>query len=126
MLKLTVYVPATHLAQVKAALFGTGAGRVSKRYDQCAWQVLGEGQFRPRAGSRPFLGKAGTVERVPEYRVEMLVTKRDAPAVVHALKAAHPYEEPAYDLVRLATSPATLSGRKPRPKGSSPSRRSRS
>ena len=126
MLKLTVYVPASHLEPVKTALFAAGAGRCSDRYDCCAWQVLGEGQFRPRAGSRPFLGATDALARVAEYRVEMLVAERDAPAAVRALKAAHPYEAPAYDLVRLVTSPATSPGRTSRPKGPSPSRRSSS
>ena len=100
MYKLTVYVPADHVEAVKDALFAAGAGRYAA-YDRCAWQVLGEGQFRPLAGSRPFLGAAGRDERVPEYRVETIVPEAAAAAVLAALKAAHPYEEPAYDLVRI-------------------------
>jgi hypothetical protein len=104
MLKLTVYVPARHLAAVKRALFAAGAGRYP-RYDCCCWQVRGEGQFRPLAGSRPFVGARGTVKRVPEYRVEMLCPENRARAVVVALRRAHPYEEPAYDFVRLEDAP---------------------
>ena len=100
MYKLTVYIPASHVTQVKDALFGAGAGRYAN-YDCCAWQVLGEGQFRPLAGSHPYLGTPGELARVPEYRVEMLVPETVAPAALAALKAAHPYEEPAYDLVRV-------------------------
>ena len=103
MYKLTVYIPETHLEAVKAALFAAGAGRYAS-YDCCAWQVAGQGQFRPLAGSRPFLGTAGQVARVAEYRVEMIVPDAAAPAVLAALKAAHPYEEPAYDLVRILMS----------------------
>ena len=99
MLKLTVYVPATHVESVKDALFAAGAGRYAA-YDRCSWQVPGEGQFRPLAGSQPFLGRAGEVERVSEFRVETIVPEEAAAAVLAALKAAHPYEEPAYDLVR--------------------------
>jgi len=100
MYKLTVYVPATHVEQVKDALFAAGAGQYAG-YDCCAWQVLGEGQFRPLAGSRPFFGEPGRVERVPEYRVEMIVPEAAVAAVRFALKAAHPYEEPAWDLVAI-------------------------
>lgn len=100
MYKLTVYVPETHVEPVKNALFAAGAGRYAG-YDCCAWQVLGEGQFRPLAGSRPFLGAAGRVERVPEYRVEMIVPDEAVDAVRAALKGAHPYEEPAWDLVAI-------------------------
>lgn len=100
LLKLTVYVPATHLEIVKDAIFGAGAGRVGD-YDRCAWQVAGEGQFRPLAGASPFLGEVGREERVLEYRVETVLREADLHAVVAALKAAHPYETPAYDVVRV-------------------------
>ncbi|MFN3585926.1 MAG: NGG1p interacting factor NIF3 [Moraxellaceae bacterium] len=100
MLKITFYVPASHLEAVKAAMFAAGAGRIGA-YEACAWQVLGEGQFRPQAGSRPFIGREGEIEHVPEYRVEMVCADAVAPAAVAALKAAHPYETPAYDVVRV-------------------------
>jgi len=103
MFKLTVYIPESHLEQVKDALFAAGAGRYAN-YDCCAWQVLGQGQFRPLDGSKPFLGTANRIERVPEYRVEMIVQDGAVAAVLAALKAAHPYEEPAYDLVRIVTA----------------------
>ncbi len=100
MLKLTVYIPETHLEPVKTALFAAGAGGYP-RYDCCAWQVRGEGQFRPLAGSAPFVGQTGVITRVPEFRVEMLCHESCAGAAIAALRQAHPYEEPAYDFVRL-------------------------
>ena len=100
--KLTVYIPEAHLEQVKAALFDAGAGRYAN-YDCCAWQVLGQGQFRPLAGSQPFIGRANRVERLQEYRVEMIVPDDAIASVLAALKAAHPYEEPAFDLVAIRT-----------------------
>ncbi len=105
MLKLTVYIPRPHLEEVKAALFAAGAGRY-RNYDCCCWQVLGEGQFRPLQGSRPFLGETGAVERVEEYRVEMLCPEEKSAAVAEALRRAHPYEEPAYDFLALTNSDA--------------------
>jgi hypothetical protein len=99
--KLCFYVPASHLEAVKAAVFAAGAGRIGA-YDQCCWQVLGEGQFRPLAGSNPHLGVRDRLETVAEYRVEMVCAEACAPAVVAALRHAHPYEEPAFDLLRLA------------------------
>ena len=101
--KLTVYIPEAHVEPVKAALFAAGAGRYAN-YDCCAWQVLGQGQFRPLDGSKPFIGTANHIERVPEYRVEMIVTDDVVPAVLAALKASHPYEAPAYDLVQIRTA----------------------
>lgn len=100
MYKLTVYIPETHLEQVKAALFKAGAGHY-KGYDCCCWQVLGQGQFRPLPGSAPFAGKDGSLEVVPEYRVEMVCADDRRGAVVAALRASHPYEVPAFDLLRV-------------------------
>ena len=102
MYKLSFYVPESHVEPVKAAVFAAGAGRIGD-YDSCCWQVLGQGQFRPLAGSAPFIGDAGSVSRLPEYRVEMVCEAQFISAVVDALKAAHPYEEPAYDLVAVVT-----------------------
>ncbi len=93
--QLIVYVPVSHLAQVKTALFEAGAGRYA-HYDCCAFEVLGQGQFRPLAGSHPFLGQPNQVERVAEYRVEMICVQENIKKAITALKLAHPYEEPAY------------------------------
>jgi len=102
MYKICVYVPETHLQQVKDALFAVGAGRIGN-YDSCCWQVLGEGQFRPLDGSTPYLGQAGMVEMVKEYKVELVCDDPFIEKAVKAMKKAHPYEEPAYDVWRLET-----------------------
>jgi hypothetical protein len=100
MYKLCVYVPQSHVEPVKVAMFQAGAGRIGD-YEHCAWQVLGQGQFRPLAGSNPYIGKQDELEQVLEYRVEMICDDDLIEAVVVALKRAHPYEEPAYDVMRL-------------------------
>lgn len=100
MYKITFYVPESHLEPVKAALFAAGAGRVGA-YDCCAWQVRGRGQFRPLAGSNPFIGKQDMLESVDEYRVELVCDEGSIHAAIAALRQAHPYEEPAYDVVLL-------------------------
>ena len=100
MYKLCVYIPEAEVEQVKRALFDAGAGRIG-HYRDCCWQVLGSGQFRPGEGSQPFVGKAGEVEQVSEYRVEMVCADDSVEAVIAALRAAHPYEEPAFDLIRV-------------------------
>lgn len=104
MYKLCFYVPPSHLEAVKAAVFAAGAGRIG-HYDNCCWQVLGEGQFRALAGSRPYVGRRDQTERVAECRVEMVCDDARVTDVVKALKAAHPYEEPAFDLHRIADIP---------------------
>lgn len=100
MYHLFFYVPETQLAAVKAAVFAAGGGRIGQ-YDHCAWQVKGQGQFRPLPGANPHLGALGVVEQVAEYRVELTVQDTCVDAVVAALKAAHPYEEPAYAVLKL-------------------------
>ena len=98
--KLCVYIPESHLEEVKQALFAVGAGRIGD-YDSCCWQVAGTGQFRPLDGSQPFVGQAGKVEWVAEYRVEMVCADALVDKALAALRAAHPYEEPAFDVWKL-------------------------
>ena len=71
MYKLSFYIPESHLETVKRALFAEGAGHYNA-YDQCCRQMLGEGQFRPLANSRPYSGKTGELEKVAKYKVEMI------------------------------------------------------
>jgi hypothetical protein len=98
--KLSFFVPASHVEQVKSAVFAAGGGRIGA-YDHCAWQVLGLGQFRPLDGSQPFIGEAGQVEQVEEWKVELVVSDELIRAVVVALIESHPYETPAYEVWRL-------------------------
>ncbi len=100
MYKLCYFVPESHVELTKAALFEAGAGKLGN-YDSCAWQCIGRGQFRPVDGSSPFLGQKGVVEVVSEYRVEMICEDSLIRAAVKALKNAHPYEEPAYEVFYL-------------------------
>ena len=101
MYKLAFFVPASHVEVVKAAVFAAGGGRIGD-YDRCAWQTLGQGQFRPLDGSQPFLGQAGQVEVVEEWKVELVVADDLIAQAVAALKQSHPYETPAYEVWRLA------------------------
>lgn len=98
--EIFVHVPDSHVEEVKAAMFAAGAGKAGN-YSQCAWQVKGEGQFCPEVGSKPFLGEQGKVEKVIEYRVFTICTEGCISAVIAAMKKAHPYEMPAYGVIRL-------------------------
>ena len=100
MYKICYFVPETHLDKTKQALFDIGAGCIGD-YDSCAWQCLGQGQFRPRKGSRPFLGENDTLEVVSEFKVELVCKDDLIRQAVEALKQAHPYEEPAYEIYRM-------------------------
>jgi len=98
--KLAFFVPASHVDVVKAAVFAAGGGRIGD-YDHCAWQTLGQGQFRPLDGSQPFLGQTGQVEVVEEWKVELVVADDLIAQVVAALRLSHPYETPAFEVWRL-------------------------
>jgi len=100
MYKIGIFIPASHLEPVKQAMFAAGAGRIGL-YDCCAWQTLGQGQFRALQGSNPFIGNQGVIETVEEYRVEMVCEDKFIKDVVTAMKQAHPYETPAYDVWQL-------------------------
>ncbi len=100
MYKVCFFVPDSHLEAVKTAMFAAGAGRIGD-YDSCCWQIRGQGQFRPLEGSQPFIGQQGSVEQVDEYKVEMVCENSLIYRVLTAMKTAHPYEEPAYDVYRM-------------------------
>ncbi len=102
--KLVVFVPHADAEALIDALAAAGAGRLGD-YDNCAWTTTGEGRFRPQPGAQPALGIVGSLERVPETRIEMVVPRPVRTAVVAALRAAHPYEEPAFDLLAQAPLP---------------------
>ncbi|MGD0525335.1 MAG: Nif3-like dinuclear metal center hexameric protein, partial [Polyangiaceae bacterium] len=103
-LKLVTFVPAEHVEAVSRALFAAGAGRIGD-YTSCSFRTAGTGTFFGGEGTQPVVGEAGRLEQAPELRLETVVPVGRAQAVVDALRAAHPYEEPAFDLVRLAPAP---------------------
>jgi hypothetical protein len=103
--KLVVFVPADALDGVRDALFAAGAGRIGD-YERCSWYTEGTGTFFGGAGATPTVGEAGREERVSELRLETVYPADREADVVRALRAAHPYEEPAFDLYPLADPPA--------------------
>lgn len=102
--KIVVFVPLDDADKVRHALTGAGAGAIGA-YDSCTFTSAGEGRFRPLAGASPTIGEVGSVEVVPEVRVEAVYPRPLRRTVVAAMRAAHPYEEPAFDLLELADPP---------------------
>lgn len=102
--KLAVFVPAEALDAVRDALFGAGAGRIGK-YERCSWYTPGTGTFLAGEGAAPAIGEPGHEARVPELRLETVYPVEREGEVLAALRAAHPYEEPAFDLYPLAPAP---------------------
>lgn len=100
MYKFIFFVPDSHVETVKEAIFNAGGGKIGE-YSHCAWQILGQGQFKPLAGSNPYSGTVDELKKVPEWRVELVVADKFIQDVVNAMKTAHPYEVPAYDVIKL-------------------------
>jgi dinuclear metal center YbgI/SA1388 family protein len=105
--KLVTFVPAEQLESVSNALFTAGAGHIGQ-YSSCSFHSPGTGTFFGEAGTNPTVGQSGRLETAAELRLEMVLPIEKAHSVISALRAAHPYEEPAFDLVMLATSPQGL------------------
>jgi len=99
---IVVFIPSTHLKQVKNAMFTAGAGKIGS-YQDCCWQVEGQGQFRPLLGNKAFIGDTNKLSTVNEYRVEMICEEKLLPLVITALIESHPYETPAFHYYRVET-----------------------
>lgn len=102
--KLVTFVPAEHVEALSRAVFEAGAGYIGQ-YSSCSFRTPGTGTFFGEEGANPVVGKAGRLEEAAEVRVETLVPIAKVEGVVRALRRAHPYEEPAFDLVRLVGAP---------------------
>jgi hypothetical protein len=99
--KLVVFVPHDALDGVRDALFAAGAGRIGG-YERCSWYTEGTGTFLGGEGTEPAIGASGVEVRVPELRLETVFPEELQDDVLAALRAAHPYEEPAFDVYALA------------------------
>ena len=104
--KLVTFVPHENAEAVRAAITDAGAGAIGD-YDSATFTTVGEGRFRPLEGATPAIGRVGDVEVVAESRIESVFPRNKRRQVVAAMKAVHPYEEPAYDVFELADLPGT-------------------
>ncbi len=100
MYKLNFYVPVENKEDVKQALFDIGVGKY-ENYESCSFEILGVGQFKPTDGANPHLGKINSIERVDEYKVEMICSDLLIKNAIRVLKEVHPYEEVAYEVFRV-------------------------
>jgi dinuclear metal center YbgI/SA1388 family protein len=107
--KLTTYVPTDAAAIVRAALAEAGAGHIGD-YDFASFATPGIGRFRPLDGAQPMIGTVGEIQTVEEVRIEVVLARPARAEVVRAMLAAHPYEEPAYDVVELADGRVATTG----------------
>jgi len=100
LMKLVCMIPEGHLEAVSQAVFGAGAGRIGD-YESCGFTTSGIGTFTPMSGANPFIGEPGRPETVREHRFEVILPVWQQRSVLAAMRAAHPYEEVAFDLVKL-------------------------
>ncbi len=98
--KIVVFVPIEAAEMVEKAMCDADAGRLGN-YDRCSYQMKGEGHYRPLDNAEPWAGKVGEIHHEPEVRIEVLVNKALCGKAVAAMLNAHPYEEPAFDIITL-------------------------
>ena len=100
LLKLVTFVPVEHAEKVREAIFAAGAGHIGN-YDQCSFNLPGEGTFRGSENTNPFVGEPGKQHTEKEVRVETVLPRYRKGKVLSALLESHPYEEIAYDFYPL-------------------------
>ena len=101
--KIVVFVPSSHADSVAEALFANGAGRIGN-YDSCSYRMDGYGSFRAGSEANPYVGNRGELHHEPETRLEVIIHSSDIGRALPAMIAAHPYEEPAFDIIPLANT----------------------
>lgn len=107
LIKVVTFCPFKHIEKVQQAMFDAGAGNIGN-YDRCSYLVSGTGTFRPLEGSNPFVGRPNMLHEEEEYRIETIVAAYRLSDVIKAMIAAHPYEEPAYDIYTLNNTDTTI------------------
>ena len=116
--KVVTYVPTADADRVREALFSAGAGGIGA-YDCCSYNSDGFGTFRAGEGCHPHCGQIGELHREAETRIEVICEQRQVRRIVERLRQAHPYEEPAIDVIALANAlpsvGAGMVGRLPEP-----------
>ena len=100
LVKIVVFVPATHGDVVRKALADAGAGHIGN-YDFCSFSTRGVGRFRPLKGAKPFIGEVDKLEEVQEERIEVICGAENLEQILKAVRAVHPYEDQAIDIYPL-------------------------
>lgn len=98
--KIVVFVPSEKADDMRQALGEAGAGSLGD-YTYCSYSFVGKGRFTPQTGARPAVGEVGRPEVTTEERIEVICERSKAKRVIEALRLAHPYEEPAFDIIPL-------------------------
>ncbi len=98
--KIVVFAPETHADILREAMGQAGAGKIGD-YEHCTFSIKGAGRFRPVAGANPTIGEVGTLEAVNEERIETVCSPELLETVLAAIRAVHPYEEPATEVYEL-------------------------
>ena len=100
LVKLAVFVPEAHADKVRDAMADAGAGAIGD-YDRCSYSLEGTGRFRAATGANPFVGEIGEIHQEAETKIEVIAPRRLSGRIIRAMLDAHPYEEPAYDIIPL-------------------------
>ena len=98
--KIVTFTPVENADAIRQALGDAGAGQIGE-YSFCSFTITGKGRFIPSRSANPHIGSADVMEVVEEERIEVICSRDKAKAVIEAMKAAHPYEEVAFDIYPL-------------------------
>ncbi|MCC6288688.1 MAG: Nif3-like dinuclear metal center hexameric protein [Chitinophagaceae bacterium] len=98
--KLYTFVPHTHSEKLRTALWQAGAGHIGN-YSECSFNAEGTGTFKGAANTNPFVGEQGRLHYEKEIKIEVIFPGWLQSRIIRALTGAHPYEEPAFDIVAL-------------------------
>jgi len=98
--KVAIYVPVTHAEGLRQAIGEAGGGEMGN-YSFCSFSTRGTGRYRPKEGAEPFVGKIGEISEVEEEKIEFICRKEHLDGVIKAMREAHPYEEMAYEVIRM-------------------------
>lgn len=102
MIKMIVYVPSEDAERMRGVLGEAGAGKIGK-YSYASFSSRGIGRFKPGKGASPHIGVIGKLEEVEEERIEVVCLATEARTMYELVKKAHPYEEPAIEIIRLVS-----------------------
>ena len=108
--KLEVFIPESYSAIVMEALAAAGVGRIGK-YEHCFAITSVQGYWRPLEGAQPFEGEPGMISRAPEHKLEVSCSREAVVTALQAIRRAHPYEEPAINVIPLANSTFPIESR---------------
>lgn len=100
---IRIYTPIAEVESVKSAAFKVGAGQIGN-YQDCSFQISGNGQFRPGENANPSVGSVHKLEHTEEIAVTFIAQKHLVNELISEVNQAHSYEEVAFEIIPTLNS----------------------